>query len=89
MVDGTSEETQIQDLIYSLATSPGFQEGERVTERSVTGRRYGDFLIAVFNKWVRRDVGRVFVQIFDAPWLPGWASDWDCASLTRRAVLHW
>ncbi len=44
----------------------GFQEGERVAERSVTGRRYGDFLIAVFDEWVRRDVGRVFVQIFDA-----------------------
>jgi len=43
----------------------GFQEGERVTERSVTGRRYGDFLIAVFDEWVRRDVARVFVQIFD------------------------
>jgi len=43
----------------------GFQEGERVTERSVTGRQYGDFLIAVFDEWVRRDVGRVFVQIFD------------------------
>jgi uncharacterized protein len=50
----------------------GFQEGERVTERSVTGRQYGDFLIAVFDEWVRRDVGRVFVQIFDvalATWM--------------------
>jgi len=50
----------------------GFQEGEKVTERSVTGRQYGDFLIAIFDEWVRRDVGRVFVQIFDvalAAWL--------------------
>jgi len=50
----------------------GFQEGERVSERSVTGRRYGDFLIAVFDEWVRRDVGHVFVQIFDmalAAWM--------------------
>jgi len=50
----------------------GFQEGERVTERSVTGRQYGDFLIAIFDEWVRRDVGRIFVQIFDtalAAWL--------------------
>jgi uncharacterized protein len=50
----------------------GFQEGERVTGRSVTGRQYGDFLIAVFDEWVRRDVGRVFVQIFDvalATWM--------------------
>jgi len=50
----------------------GFQEGEKVTERSVTGRQYGDFLVAIFDEWVRRDVGRVFVQIFDvalAAWL--------------------
>jgi len=40
-------------------------EAGRVSDRSVTGRQYGDFLIAVFDEWVRRDVGRVFVQIFD------------------------
>jgi uncharacterized protein len=38
---------------------------ERVTARSVTGRQYGRFLTAVFDEWVRRDVGRVFVQLFD------------------------
>lgn len=50
----------------------GFQEGERLTARSVTGRQYGDFLVGVFDEWVRRDVGRVYVQIFDvslAAWL--------------------
>lgn len=44
----------------------GFQEGEEITDRSVTGRQYGDFLTAVFDEWVHRDVGRVYVQIFDA-----------------------
>lgn len=43
----------------------GFQPGEQVTERSVTARGYGDFLIAIFDEWVRRDVGRVVVQSFD------------------------
>jgi uncharacterized protein len=43
----------------------GFQEGERVTERSVTGTGYGQFLTAIFDEWVHRDVSRVFVQIFD------------------------
>jgi uncharacterized protein len=43
----------------------GFQEGLDVTGRSVTARRYGEFLCEVFDEWVRRDVGRVFVQIFD------------------------
>jgi uncharacterized protein len=39
--------------------------GSRVTERSVDGRGYGDFLTAIFDEWVRRDVGNVFVQIVD------------------------
>jgi uncharacterized protein len=43
----------------------GFQEGEAITDRSVTGQGYGSFLIEVFDEWVRRDVGAVFVQIFD------------------------
>ena len=33
--------------------------------RSVTGRAYGHFLKAIFDEWVRRDVGRVYVQLFD------------------------
>ncbi len=32
---------------------------------SVQAEAYGDFLIAIFDQWVRHDVGRVFVQIFD------------------------
>ncbi len=43
----------------------GHQEGLGVTDHSVTGPQYGDFLIGVFDEWVRHDVGRVFVQIFD------------------------
>jgi len=41
------------------------QEGSLVTERSVTAEQYGRFLIGVFEEWVRRDVGRVYVQMFD------------------------
>ncbi len=51
--------------IVERDNATGFQEGDRLTGRSVTGRQYGDFLIAAFDEWVRRDVGRVFVQIFD------------------------
>lgn len=43
-----------------------------VTPWSVTGEAYGSFLIAIFNEWVRHDVGRVFVQIFDNT-LAAWA----------------
>jgi uncharacterized protein len=41
------------------------QLGSLVTERSVGPEQYGRFLINIFDEWVRRDVGRVFVQIFD------------------------
>lgn len=33
---------------------------------SVSPARWGDFLCAVFDEWVRNDVGSYFVQIFDA-----------------------
>jgi uncharacterized protein len=43
----------------------GYQEGSKVTKRSVTAKGYGNFLIQIFDEWVRRDVGQVYVQIFD------------------------
>ncbi len=39
--------------------------GNQVTDRSVSPGGYGSFLSAVFDEWVRRDVGRVFVQMLD------------------------
>jgi serine-type anaerobic sulfatase-maturating enzyme len=44
----------------------GFQEGNQVSERSVKPEQWGTFLITIFDEWVRRDVGTVFVQMFDA-----------------------
>jgi uncharacterized protein len=41
------------------------QHGGMVTERSVRAEQLGRFLIAIFDEWVRRDVGNVFVQTFD------------------------
>lgn len=43
----------------------GYQEGDRVTDRSVTAEGYGQFLISMYEEWIRHDVGRTFVQIFD------------------------
>ena len=47
-------------------------DGHLVTKRSVQAKKYGKFLIAIFDEWVRRDVGKVFIQHFDsalANWL--------------------
>jgi uncharacterized protein len=50
------------------------QEGEHVTGRSVTPEQYGRFLIDVFEEWVRRDVGEVYVQMFDVA-LANWVGE--------------
>lgn len=48
------------------ATRPLYvQQGDRATPRSVGAAQYGRFLIAIFDEWVRRDVGTVYVQAFD------------------------
>ncbi|MGA7953280.1 MAG: anaerobic sulfatase maturase [Gloeobacterales cyanobacterium] len=49
------------------------QSGNQVTERSVQPEQFGRFLIGVFDEWVRRDVGKVFIQHFDAA-LANWVS---------------
>ncbi len=60
--------------IVQRANNSGFQEGNTVTERSVSAAQYGRFLIDTFDEWVRRDVGRIFVQMFDVA-LAAWVGD--------------
>jgi uncharacterized protein len=48
------------------------QSGDLVSDRSVRPEAWGRFLIGIFDEWVKRDVGQVFVQMFDsalASWL--------------------
>ena len=40
--------------------------GSLVSARSVQPAAFGHFLVEIFDEWVRRDVGRVFVQTFDS-----------------------
>jgi uncharacterized protein len=42
------------------------QEGDLVTGRSVQPEAWGRFLSQIFDEWLTRDVGTVFVQMFDA-----------------------
>ncbi len=55
---GWSERPKEKRLLYT-------QTGSLVTERTVGGEQYGQFLVDVFEEWVRHDVGKVYVQLFD------------------------
>ena len=51
-----------------LAPPPGHGGAEDeaiITPWSVRALDYGTFLCSIFDEWVRRDVGRYYVQIFD------------------------
>jgi uncharacterized protein len=55
---GWSERPGQKRLLYT-------QTGDLVTERAVGGEQYGRFLVDIFEEWVRHDVGRIYVQMFD------------------------
>jgi len=41
-------------------------DGGELTGQSVTPGQWGDFLCRLFDRWVREDVGKIFVQLFDS-----------------------
>ncbi len=49
-------------------------DGSLVTDRTVTPDGYGRFLIDIFEDWVRRDIGTVYVQMFDTA-LANWVGE--------------
>jgi uncharacterized protein len=63
--------------IVEVAKAPSRGAAGTVTDRSVASLAYGRFLSAIFDEWVRRDVGEMFVQFFDgvlAAYLRGYSS---------------
>lgn len=42
------------------------ETSDELTDRSVDPAAWGSFLTSIFDEWLRRDVGEVFVQMFDA-----------------------
>ncbi len=64
---------QFIPLIERFAESPSSEglirlvgEGRaHVSERSVTPEQWGEFLCSIYDRWVRKDVGQVFVQLFE------------------------
>ncbi len=65
--------TRLRDDAPNLV-APNYREEAPVTEWSVEPEQYGNFLNTIFDEWVRKDVGRTFVQIFDVT-LANWVGE--------------
>lgn len=58
--------TPIVERVKNGALAGPGDDDAAVAPFSVSPRQWGDFLCAVFDQWVRNDVGSTFVQLFDA-----------------------
>ncbi|MCG7585604.1 anaerobic sulfatase maturase, partial [Photobacterium sp. OFAV2-7] len=45
--------------------NPNYDQEATVTPWSVPSKEYGEFLNRIFDRWIKKDVGRIFVNIFD------------------------
>jgi uncharacterized protein len=45
---------------------------KKTTPYAITAQQYGNFMCTIFDEWVRRDVGQIYVQLFDVA-LAAWA----------------
>ena len=51
--------------IVERINTTGNQQGKKLSVRSISGQDYGNFLIEIFDEWIRQDVGRTFIQLFE------------------------
>lgn len=65
---------QFIPIVQRTTDTAGTPIGIETTERSISPVGYGRFLADVFDVWVARDVGTVFVQDFDVA-LAAWAGE--------------
>jgi uncharacterized protein len=62
-----NQEARLLGLARATPPQPGMPvDHSPVTPWSVDPEAYGEFLVTIFDEWVRRDVGSIFVQMFDA-----------------------
>lgn len=60
VVERTSETDDVLDF-----SSPDDLSNQQVTDWSVQAEQYGRFLCDIFDVWVKKDVGRFYIQIFE------------------------
>ena len=44
----------------------GNQKGRELSSRSISGNEFGAFLISLYDEWIHKDVGNIFVQLFES-----------------------
>ena len=61
--------------------------GMRLADFSVTPGQWGAFLCALFDEWVKQDVGQVYVQLFDST-LANWVGEQPGVCMLAKTCGH-
>lgn len=61
--------------------------GTEPTDFSVTPAQWGNFICTIFDEWVRNDVGRHYIQLFDST-LANWAGEQPGVCTLARTCGH-
>ena len=70
-----------------ILVAPSFGRNAKVSQWSVEPKQYGRFLCTIFDEWVRNDVGKIFVQLFDVA-LQAWVGQEPGLCVFRRQCGH-
>ena len=69
------EQLAVDSGDYPLSlVSPDYTGKTHITDWSVSPVQFGNFYISIFDRWVKNDVGTVFVQMFDVM-LTNWINE--------------
>lgn len=55
-------------------TTPTYAGNNILAPYTVNANEFGDFYIAIFNEWIKKDVGNIFIQMFDTT-LANWVGE--------------
>jgi uncharacterized protein len=70
-----------------IASASDASDDFRLADFSVSPEKWGNFLIAVFDEWIKEDVGTYFVQIFDST-LANWVGEQPGVCTMARTCGH-
>ena len=68
------ERLRKNETALKLATPEENNDEAEVAPFSVPAEKWGNFLCTIFDEWVKQDVGKIFIQLFDAT-LANWVGE--------------
>jgi uncharacterized protein len=70
-----------------LATAKESEDEAELAPFTVPARKWGQFLCAIFDEWVKQDVGKIFIQLFDST-LANWVGEQPGVCTLARRCGH-